>query len=151
MTRDDDRSRLHPGSRTRSADRPSGTEGAHYSATELQEAMFARTRIYGEIQGWFQHYDMIATPTLARTALVIDHDFFAPIEIDGEPTDTVRKAWYPYTHSFNLSGNPAVTLPCGRDDGGLPVGLQLVGLCLSEAALFEVSVPWVDRTPPLSG
>src|SRR5271169_1057719 len=131
-------------------------DGAHYSATELQEAMFARTRIYREIQGWFMHYDMIATPTLARTALAIDHDFFTPIEIDGEPTDTVRKAWYPYTHPFNLSGNPAITLPCGWAGDGLPVGLQLVGSHLSDArllraaALFEASRPWVHRTPPLS-
>jgi len=131
-------------------------DGAHYSATELQEAMFARTRIYREIQGWFQHYDMIATPTLACTALAIDHDFFAPIEIDGEPTDTVRKAWYPYTHPFNLSGNPAVTLPCGWSGDGLPVGLQLVGPHLGDArllrvaALFEMARPWADRMPPLA-
>jgi len=131
-------------------------DGAHYSATELQEAMFARTRIYREIQGWFQQYDMIATPTLARTALAIDHDFFAPIEIDGEPADTVRKAWYPYTHPFNLSGNPAVTLPCGWAGDSLSVGLQLVGPHLGDArllraaALFEMARPWVHRTPPLS-
>ena len=131
-------------------------EGAHYSATELQEAMFARTRVYREIQGWFQHYDMIATPTLACTALAIDHDFFAPIEIDGEPTDTVHKAWYPYTHPFNLSGNPAVTLPCGWSGDGLPVGLQLVGPHLGDArllrvaALFEMARPWADRMPPLA-
>jgi aspartyl-tRNA(Asn)/glutamyl-tRNA(Gln) amidotransferase subunit A len=131
-------------------------DGAHYSATELQEAMFARTRIYREIQGWFAQYDMIATPTLARTALAIDHDFFAPIQIDGESTDTVRKAWYPYTHPFNLSGNPAVTLPCGWAGDGLPVGLQLVGPRLGDArllraaALFEASRPWVHRTPRLS-
>jgi aspartyl-tRNA(Asn)/glutamyl-tRNA(Gln) amidotransferase subunit A len=129
-------------------------QGAHYTATELQEAMFGRTRIYRQIQGWFQRYDMIATPTLARTALAIDHDFFAPIEIDGEATDTVRKAWYPYTHPFNLSGNPAVTLPCGWASDGLPVGLQLVGPHLGDArllraaALFEAARPWAQGVPP---
>ena len=128
-------------------------EGAHYTATELQEAMFARTRIYRQIQSWFERRDLIATPTLACTALTIDHDFFAPIEIDGEPTDTVRKAWYPYTHPLNLSGNPAVTLPCGWDSDGLPVGLQLVGPHLGDArllraaALFEAARPWAHRTP----
>jgi len=128
-------------------------DGAHYSATELQEAMFARTRIFRQIQGWFERFDMIAMPILARTALAIDHDFFAPIEIDGEPTDTVRKAWYPYTHPFNLSGNPAVTLPCGWASDGLPAGLQLVGPHLGDArllqaaALLETAQPWAHRTP----
>jgi aspartyl-tRNA(Asn)/glutamyl-tRNA(Gln) amidotransferase subunit A len=131
--------------------------GSGYTATELQEAMFARTRIFRQIQGWFAHCDIIATPTLARTALAIDHDFFAPITIDNAVTDTVRKAWYPYTHPFNLSGNPAVTLPCGWASDGLPVGLQLVGPHLSDArllraaALFEMARPWADRRPSVPG
>src|SRR5580692_4297089 len=77
--------------------------GAGHSAVALQQAMFERTRVFREIQGWFEHYDIVATPTLSRTALPIDHDFFAAIEIDGKPADTVRKAWYPYTLPFNLS------------------------------------------------
>jgi aspartyl-tRNA(Asn)/glutamyl-tRNA(Gln) amidotransferase subunit A len=88
--------------------------GAGHSAVALQQAMFERTRVFREIQGWFDRCDIVATPTLSRTALPIEHDFFAPIEIGGETADTVRKAWYPYTLPFNLSGNPAVTLPCGR-------------------------------------
>jgi aspartyl-tRNA(Asn)/glutamyl-tRNA(Gln) amidotransferase subunit A len=131
-------------------------EGARLGAAALEEAIFARTRIFREITGWFEDCDMVATPTLARTALRIDHDFFAPIEIDGELTDTVRKAWYPYTHPFNLSGNPAVSLPCGWADDGLPVGLQLVGphggdaALLRAASLFEMAQPWADRIPPLA-
>src|SRR3954470_14279922 len=76
--------------------------GAGHTAVELQEAMFERTRVFREIQDWFERYDIVATPTLSRTALAIDHDFFAPIEIDGQVADTVRKAWYPYTLPFNL-------------------------------------------------
>ncbi|MBV9861576.1 MAG: amidase [Alphaproteobacteria bacterium] len=130
--------------------------GAGHSAVALQEAMFERTRIFREIQGWFERCDIVATPTLSRTALAIDHDFFAPIPIDNAVTDTVRKAWYPYTHPFNLSGNPAVTLPCGWASDGLPVGLQLVGPYLGDsallraAALFEAVQPWAHRRPMLS-
>jgi len=127
--------------------------GASHSAVALQQAMFERTHIFREVQGWFETYDIVATPTLSRTALAIDHDFFAPIEIDGEIADTVRKAWYPYTLPFNLSSNPAVSLPCGFGTDGLPIGLQLVGPHLSDAALlraaalYEAARPWADKRP----
>lgn len=131
--------------------------GAGHSAVALQEAMFERTRIFREVQCWFETYDIVATPTLSRTALPIEHDFFAPIEIDGAVADTVRKAWYPYTLPFNLSGNPAVTLPCGVGSDGLPVGLQLIGPHLGDArllraaALFESARPWANKRPAIPG
>ncbi len=128
---------------------------ADYSAQELYRAIFMRTRLYRQVQGWFEHADIVATPTLARTALPIDHDFFDAVEIDGRPVDTMRRAWYPYTLPFNLTGNPAISIPCGWDSEGLPVGLQLIGrlgadaLLLRAAALFEKLRPWADRRPPL--
>ena len=129
--------------------------GARYSAADLQQAMFERTKIFRQIQGWFETCDLIVMPTLTRTALPIDDDFFAPITIDGKPVDTARKAWYPYTHPFNLSGNPAVTLPCGWHSDGLPVGLQIVGPLMADAqvmraaALFEAAQPWSHQRPSL--
>ena len=128
---------------------------SRYSAEELYRAIFLRTRMYREVQGWFEHADVIVTPTLSRTALPIDQDFFAPIEIDGKPIDTMRRAWYPYTLPFNMTGNPAVSIPCDWDNQGLPVGLQLIGrlgedaLLLRTAALFEQARPWAQRRPPL--
>jgi aspartyl-tRNA(Asn)/glutamyl-tRNA(Gln) amidotransferase subunit A len=131
--------------------------GAGHSAVALQQAMFERTRIFREIQTWFDRVDLVATPTLSRSALPIGHDFFAPIEIDGVVADTVRNAWYPYTLPFNLSGNPAVTLPCGFAPDGLPIGLQLVGPHLGDAgllraaALYEAARPWAGRRPSVPG
>lgn len=98
-------------------------------------------------------FDLIAMPTLSRTALAIDHDHFQPIEIDGQVVDTCRKAWYPYTLPFNFTGHPAISLPCGFGDDGLPIGLQLVGrradaMLLQVAAVFEMLQPWADRWPP---
>jgi Asp-tRNA(Asn)/Glu-tRNA(Gln) amidotransferase A subunit family amidase len=56
---------------------------------------------------------------------------------------------------FNLTGNPGVSLPCGFDEAGLPVAIQLVGRVgedarlLQVAAAFERAMPWADRHPPL--
>jgi aspartyl-tRNA(Asn)/glutamyl-tRNA(Gln) amidotransferase subunit A len=126
---------------------------AGYSAQELYRAIFQRTALYRQVQTWFEGVDIVITPTLARNALPLEHDFFAPIEIDGEPVDTLRRAWYPYTLPFNMTGHPALSVPCGWDSEGLPLGIQLIGRLgedarlLHAAALFEQIRPWADRWP----
>jgi aspartyl-tRNA(Asn)/glutamyl-tRNA(Gln) amidotransferase subunit A len=63
-------------------------------------------------------------------------------------------SWAAFGHPFNLSGQPAVTVPC-EPVGGLPVGLQIAGrpradaLVLRAAAAFEAARPWRERRPPL--
>jgi aspartyl-tRNA(Asn)/glutamyl-tRNA(Gln) amidotransferase subunit A len=60
----------------------------------------------------------------------------------------------PLTFAFNVSGYPAISVPCGFDADGLPVGLQIVGgfrqdaLVLAAAAGFEAARPWSGRRPP---
>jgi aspartyl-tRNA(Asn)/glutamyl-tRNA(Gln) amidotransferase subunit A len=126
---------------------------ASYSAAELYEAIFARTRLYRQVQAWFDTADIVAMPTLSRPALPIDQDFFGPIEIDNQSVENIRAAWYPYTMPFNLTGNPAISLPCGFDAAGLPLAIQLIARpgederLLRVAALFEQAHPWAGRTP----
>jgi len=128
---------------------------AQYSAQELYRAIFLRTKLYRHVQGWFERADIVVTPTLARTALPIEHEFFDLVEIDGKLVDTMRRAWYPYTLPFNMTGNPAISIPCGWDVRGLPMGLQLIGrlgadaMLLRAAALFEQARPWAQRRPDL--
>ncbi len=127
---------------------------ASYSAAELYEAIFARTRLYRQVQAWFETADIVAMPTLSRPALPIDQDFFGPIEIDNQSVENIRAAWYPYTMPFNLTGNPAISLPCGFDAAGLPLAIQLIARpgederLLRVAALFEKARPWAGSVPP---
>ena len=57
--------------------------------------------------------DMLAMPTITRTALPIEQDLFGTIEIDGEVFGDVRPNWFPWTMPFNMTGHPAVSMPCG--------------------------------------
>jgi aspartyl-tRNA(Asn)/glutamyl-tRNA(Gln) amidotransferase subunit A len=127
--------------------------GKDITAEAVGRALLARTQLYRKVQAWFERFDVIVMPTLARTAIGIEERLFEPIEIEGEKTDTVRKAWYPYTHPFNLTGHPAMTLPCGFHSDGLPMAIQLVGRRGEDArlfriaALFEQARPWADKRP----
>ena len=131
--------------------------GKDTTGEAVGRALLARTELYRKVQSWFERYDVIVMPTLARTAISIEERLFETIEIEGRKTDTVRKAWYPYTHPFNLTGHPAVSLPAGFHSDGLPVAIQLIGRRAEDArlfriaALFEQARPWADKRPKIEG
>jgi aspartyl-tRNA(Asn)/glutamyl-tRNA(Gln) amidotransferase subunit A len=123
------------------------------SGVDYQQAMFDRTILFRRVQSLLQRGDLLAMPTITRTALPIDQDLFGTIDIDGEVFDEVRANWFPWTMPFNMTGHPAVSIPCGFGADGLPIGLQLVGRFRSDAellricALFEAAQNSLDRWP----
>lgn len=131
--------------------------GTAAKAEGVGRALMLRTKLYRQVQDWFERFDVIAMPSLSRTALGIDEALFEPIVIENRKVDTVRRAWYPYTHPFNLTGNPAIVLPAGLHSDGLPVSIQLVGRrgedqrLLRVAALFEAARPWAHLKPTIEG
>ena len=128
--------------------------GLDYTGRDVQRAMYRRTRFYRDVQAWFDDCDLVLTPTIARTPLAADHKALEPIEIDGADAGDMRQSWCPYLNLFNLTGNPAISIPCGWTAGGLPVGLQIVGRwyadaqVLGAAAAFEAARPWAGQRPP---
>ena len=126
-----------------------------WSGADYQRAMFQRSELFRMVQRWFETADYLVTPTLSRTALPIDQDLFDPIDIDGVEVGELRRNWFPYTMPFNITGHPALSLCCGYDTQGLPIGLQFVGRFRDEAsvlhaaALYEASERWLDRWPAL--
>ncbi len=126
-----------------------------YSAEKFVKAGFERTAFFRTVQNWFEKIDLLITPTMSRTAIPIDHNPTQPIEISGRPVGLARNAWYPYGWAFNLTGNPAVSIPCGFASDGCPVGLQMVGPWGSDVALLEIAQlfedvrPWTAQRPSL--
>ncbi len=104
------------------------------------------------IVAFWEGYDLVLTPTLAQP----------PVEIgalhDEDPWREVRNAgrFTPFTQVANITGQPAVSVPLHWSDGGLPIGVQLVGRPAGEAMLFRVASqlerarPWRDRRPVVS-
>jgi aspartyl-tRNA(Asn)/glutamyl-tRNA(Gln) amidotransferase subunit A len=113
--------------------------GRAYSAADLCRAQFARTDCFLKVQDILARFDVIASPTLSAPALPVGLDPLGPIEIAGKPAGTIRGAWYPYTFPFNLTGHPALSLPCGKTVEGLPIGLQLVGRWHEDIYLLDIA------------
>jgi aspartyl-tRNA(Asn)/glutamyl-tRNA(Gln) amidotransferase subunit A len=123
------------------------------SGVDYQQAMFDRTILFRRVQSLLRRGDILAMPTISRTALPIGQDLFGTIDIDGEVFDDVRANWFPWTMPFNMTGHPAASIPCGFGADGLPIGLQLVGRFRGDAellrvcALFEAAQNSLDRWP----
>jgi aspartyl-tRNA(Asn)/glutamyl-tRNA(Gln) amidotransferase subunit A len=129
--------------------------GAAFSMTEFREGQYARTRLFRAMQAQFERFDVLAMPTLSRTALPADFDAaHDEVEIDGEQCGITRQGWSSYVYPFNLTGHPALTLPSGFAADGLPTAVQLVGRWGTDAdllrlgAILEEARPWAQRRPP---
>jgi amidase len=102
---------------------------------------------------WAGGFDLLLTPTCAKPPPPLGH-FDAPP--DNPLVGYLRAAPYgAFTMQFNISGQPAISLPLHWTPDGLPVGVQLVAaigredLLLRVAAQLEEAAPWSDRLPPL--
>ena len=116
-------------------------------------ATIALQRKARRLVAWFDDWDIVLTPALAQRPLPVG-------EIDGcgdDPWGEFRKSgeFTPYTAIWNVTGQPAISLPLFHGDDGLPLGVQLVGpplgegLLLSLAAQLESARPWAERVAPL--
>ncbi len=117
--------------------------------TDYYEKVFARYELRENVRRFFERYDLLVTPTLPVAA------FGAGVNVPPELPDRNLVSWVYYTYPFNLTGNPAASIPCGFTADGLPVGLQVVAGTnheadlLSLSAAFESAKPWANTYPEL--
>jgi aspartyl-tRNA(Asn)/glutamyl-tRNA(Gln) amidotransferase subunit A len=121
------------------------------SAQSYVRTMLRRNAIFDRIRRLFATYDLLLCPTVAVPPFEVGIE--GPTLIAGQPVD--RRAWIVLTPLFNLTGQPAATVPCGFTSDGLPIGLQIVGRRFDEAtvlrasAAFEAARPWAQKRPSI--
>jgi aspartyl-tRNA(Asn)/glutamyl-tRNA(Gln) amidotransferase subunit A len=123
-------------------------EGARVGAVTYLNAMAVRGELAVRMGAFHERYDLLVTLTLPMTA------FAAGVEVPpGWPRERWT-SWTPFTYPFNMTQQPAASVPCGRA-GGLPVGLQIVGprhddaRVLALAHAFQQATDWHRHRPPL--
>jgi amidase len=108
--------------------------GRELSAQDLAAALSTLTAFERSVIRQFSSFDAIITPTLAMTPRPLGwYD-----SEDGERNFAQQVAYTPFTSFVNVSGLPAITLPVGESESGLPMGVQLIGRPGGEATLLAI-------------
>ncbi|NUO50190.1 MAG: amidase [Polyangiaceae bacterium] len=115
--------------------------GCEVREAELERALVARRSLSSQLDEALRHVDVLATPTTPSPAGPYDDDGSS-----GEVDEGMVMSRIAFTMPFNLSGLPAVQVPCGFAANGMPVGLQLVGPRNTEALLLALGAVVEART-----
>jgi len=124
--------------------------GENFSGAQFAQALGKAKIMKNTFESIFTKKDFILTPTMAVTAFPAGKP---PKIINGQH---VNEFWgaFPFTYPVNVAGLPAVSIPCGFSDKGLPIGLQIIGNYRSEPALINISRAferhgkYISRRPP---
>ncbi|MGW6457936.1 amidase [Streptomyces sp. NPDC055078] len=108
-------------------------QGARLSALEYLAAVDTRMELGRRMGRFHTSYDLLVTPTLPITA------FEAGVEVPARSGLRHWTGWTPFTYPFNLTQQPAATVPCGVDGDGLPIGVQLIGARHADALVLRAA------------
>ncbi len=129
--------------------------GLRLSAFEVFDASVVRSSWYQAVRRFFEQYDYLILPS--AQVFPFDARTHWPRQIDGVKMDTYHR-WMEVMIPVTMSGCPALAVPAGFNETGLPTGLQIVGpnhgelACLQLAYAYDTATSWISkRNPPLLG
>ncbi len=107
--------------------------GSGFSALDVQQLQLRRGALGSHLRQFMQRFDLLVTPTVALPAFEArpaGRRDMTPLELLG---------WTPFSYPFNLTQQPACTVPCGLTGQGLPIGLQFVGPMFGDALVLRAA------------
>jgi aspartyl-tRNA(Asn)/glutamyl-tRNA(Gln) amidotransferase subunit A len=114
--------------------------GASLGQETVVRAIHQRQQLGVVMNLFMDKYDLLLTPTMPMTAFNVN-------ENAAWGGDGVDIGWTPFTLTFNLTRQPAATIPCGLDREGLPIGLQIVGAHGRDALVLRAAAAYEKRRP----
>ncbi len=111
---------------------------AGYYDAYYKKALQVRTLIKNDFEKAFEKVDFIITPTAPSPAFKIGEKIDDPLQMYLSDIFTI---------SINLAGVPAISIPCGFSEKGLPIGLQIIGKPFDEARILQLSYAYEQSTP----
>ena len=108
-------------------------QGSKYGVLDLHQLTLARGALGAHMRQFMQRYDLLVTPAVAVPAF------------DARPAGSIKLTpenmlgWTPFSYPFNLTQQPACTIPCGLTKAGLPIGLQFVGPMFGDALVLRAA------------
>ena len=115
--------------------------GSSYSALDVQRLQLRRGELGSHMRRFMQRFDLVATPSVAVPAFDA-----RPAGHSAMQSDTML-GWTPFSYPFNLTQQPACTIPCGLTSDGLPIGLQLVGPMFGDALVLRAARAYESVRP----
>ncbi|HMK10645.1 MAG TPA: amidase [Acidimicrobiales bacterium] len=115
--------------------------GSEMSNLEVQRLVLRRGDLGSMMRQLMQRYDLVVTPSVAVPA------FEAKPAGHSEMTPENMLGWTPFSYPFNLTQQPACTIPCGLTSDGLPIGMQLVGPMFADALVLRAARAYEQTRP----
>ncbi len=115
--------------------------GAAYSALDVQRLHLRRGELGSRMRQFMQDWDLLVTPAVAVPA------FEARPPGHSRMDPKAMLGWTPFSYPFNLTQQPACTIPCGLTSGGLPIGLQIVGPMFGDALVLRAARAYEQVQP----
>lgn len=131
-------------------------ESATLDPQAVAAAPMRRSELFRRIECLFASADILIMPTVSAPPPSADHEAWEPLTIDGTEVGSLRANWYNYPAPFNMTGHPAISIPCGFDDDDMPIGLQAIAPWHQEQRLIDLAAaieqiqPWADRWPTIA-